>query len=95
VPANVTDGLVCYTGTPNAMPIGATASLAAYTPHNITDYINAKGAASQSSLVPGTILLPLDAGRSCSSCTSGGYLHGTCSNSGNDQTLRWLQMRPT
>lgn len=46
VPSNVTDGLICYTGTPNAMPVGATASLAAYTPHNITDYLDAKSAAS-------------------------------------------------
>lgn len=46
VPPSVTKGLVCYTGTPNAMPIGATASLGAFTPHNLTDYFNAEGASS-------------------------------------------------
>lgn len=45
MPSNVTGGLICYTGTPNAMPVGATASLAAYTPHNVTDYLDAKSAA--------------------------------------------------
>lgn len=44
LPASVTDGLVCYTGAANAMPIGATANLGAFTSHNVTDFLHVAGA---------------------------------------------------
>lgn len=44
LPASVTTGLVCYTGAANAMPIGATANLGAFTSHNVTDFLQVAGA---------------------------------------------------
>jgi hypothetical protein len=88
VPSNVTDGLICYTGTPNAMPVGATASLAAYTPHNVTDYLDAKKAAK---LLPGGKHATAGGGNSTESASSSkGGGGGSGTNKGLAITLPLL-----